>query len=117
MSTNFDKIVHRWMRNEKMSGYNKKSALAEELLNLAIAGKDKIKISSVINMIEGLQPADVAPVVHGRWIPNIPQKQERITRSPLAINWYCSECKTEGSPHWKRCPVCEAKMELEIDHG
>lgn len=22
----------------------------------------------------------------------------------------CSECGTMGSPHWKRCPVCEAKM-------
>ena len=22
----------------------------------------------------------------------------------------CSECGTVGSPHWKRCPVCEAKM-------
>lgn len=24
--------------------------------------------------------------------------------------WDCSNCKTIGSPHWKRCPVCEAKM-------
>jgi len=23
----------------------------------------------------------------------------------------CSECLTCGSPHWKVCPVCEAKME------
>lgn len=23
----------------------------------------------------------------------------------------CSECGTVGSPQWKRCPVCEAKME------
>lgn len=22
----------------------------------------------------------------------------------------CSECGTMGSPHWKRCPVCEAKI-------
>ena len=22
----------------------------------------------------------------------------------------CSECGTVGSPHWKRCPVCEAKI-------
>lgn len=67
MSTNFDKIVRSWMNNEKMSGYIKKSALAEELLNLAIAGKDKVKISSVINMIEGLPAADVAPVIYAKW--------------------------------------------------
>ena len=24
---------------------------------------------------------------------------------------YCSECLVSGSPQWKRCPVCEAKME------
>lgn len=23
---------------------------------------------------------------------------------------FCSECMTCGLPHWKRCPVCEAKM-------
>ena len=24
---------------------------------------------------------------------------------------YCSECLVSGSPHWKRCPVCETKMD------
>ena len=24
--------------------------------------------------------------------------------------WFCSECQTLGSPQWKCCPVCEAKM-------
>ena len=29
-------------------------------------------------------------------------------------NWAeCSECHVAGSPQWKRCPVCEAKMEVE----
>lgn len=27
-------------------------------------------------------------------------------------SWSCSECKTMGSPNWRRCPVCEAKMEV-----
>lgn len=32
-----------------------------------------------------------------------------------ATNWAeCSECHIAGSPQWKRCPVCEAKMELEV---
>lgn len=25
---------------------------------------------------------------------------------------YCSECLVSGSPQWKRCPVCEAKMDM-----
>lgn len=42
--------------------------------------------------------ADVEPVVRGWWIPD-------------GYTVCCSECKTLGSPQWKRCPVCEAKME------
>ena len=37
----------------------------------------------------------------GHWLPQV-LFGERI--------WDCSNCKTIGSPHWKRCPVCEAKM-------
>lgn len=97
MSTNLDNLVKNWMNNEKMSGYFEKSALAEELLNLAIAGKDKIKISSVINMIEGLPAADVAPVRHGRWT-RIDYHDARCsecghkTYYPDRISLYCPEC-------------------------
>lgn len=54
--------------------------------------------------INSIPAADVAPVRHGRWLP-----QRLLGRGV----WDCSECKTFGSPHWKRCPVCEAKMDLE----
>lgn len=43
--------------------------------------------------------ADVAPVVHGRWIVK------------SATDCFCSECKTQGSPQWKGCPVCLARMD------
>ena len=42
---------------------------------------------------------DAEPVVHGRW----------LSRS---IWVECSVCHVSGSPQWKRCPVCEAKMDL-----
>ena len=48
--------------------------------------------------------ADVAPVRHGRWLPQVVLGQKA---------WDCSECKTLGSPHWKWCPVCGCKMDLE----
>lgn len=127
MSTNFDKIVHRWMRNEKMSGYIKKSTLAEELLNLAIAGKDKIKISSVINMIEGLPPADVVPVAHGRWriiriIKEAPIARKfipfnELTELDLLNECRCSRCGFNcsigvGQSHLANyCPNCGARMD------
>lgn len=40
------------------------------------------------------------------------QKQGRwIQRNKGQNNWVeCSECNTVGSPFWKCCPVCEAKM-------
>ena len=48
-----------------------------------------------------LPEADVAPVVHGHWITS-------------HDNWtVCSECKTLGSPKWKGCPVCLARMDGE----
>ena len=51
-----------------------------------------------------LHSRDVAPVRHGRWLPQVVLGQKA---------WDCSECKTLGSPHWKWCPVCGARMDLE----
>lgn len=48
--------------------------------------------------IEDIPAADVEFVNHGWWI----DRGEWVD---------CSECGTVGSPQWKRCPVCEAKME------
>lgn len=51
-----------------------------------------------------LNSADVAPVKHGRWIHKI---------ALGGYVWFCSECESIGSPAWKRCPMCEAKMDEE----
>ena len=61
----------------------------------------------VISDIKGMKAADVEPVRHGRWLPQI-ALGTRV--------WVCSECKTIGSPAWKRCPVCEAKMDEEAQN-
>lgn len=42
---------------------------------------------------------------HGYWVLHTVGKGK--------IAWAeCSECKVSGSSAWKRCPVCEAKMDL-----
>lgn len=71
-------------------------------------------VDDIIWVVEKLidaQPiVDAVPVVHGRWIIHSSGKGD------YANNWAeCSNCRVSGSPQWKRCPVCEAKMEVE--HG
>ena len=63
-------------------------------------GVDAIDIKDV----DAIPAADVAPVRHGRWLPQVILGQKA---------WDCSECKTLGSPHWKWCPVCGCMMDLE----
>ena len=64
-------------------------------------------ILMVKSMIHSENAADVAPVRHGRWLPQVVLGQKA---------WDCSECKTLGSPHWKWCPVCGCRMDLEGDN-
>ena len=68
---------------------------------------ESIEADVVISDIKGMKAADVEPVRHGRWLPQI------VLGTRV---WDCSECKTIGSPTWKRCPVCEAKMIEEVKH-
>ena len=53
----------------------------------------------IINSIDNQPTADVEEVKRGHWITN-----------PRGF-CFCSECLTSGSPYWKRCPICEAKMD------
>ena len=69
---------------------------------------ESIDADVVISDIKGMKAADVAPVRHGRWLPQVVLGQKA---------WDCSECKTLGSPHWKWCPVCGAKMDGGFDNG
>ena len=53
--------------------------------------------------------ADVAPVVHGRWIDAYPD----IEPNPMFMYGICSECGFEQglSKYLKYCPDCGAKMD------
>jgi hypothetical protein len=56
------------------------------------------------NVADHLLQHGVTVQRHGRW----------IVHHRMGNNWCeCSECNTVGSPQWKRCPVCEAKMDGE----
>ena len=64
------------------------------------------EVTGAVLEVEHAPAADVAPVVHGRWV--------RTDKGPLSL-WHCSECKTLGSPQWKGCPVCLARMDGDCD--
>ena len=59
-------------------------------------------VIAVHNALAKAPTIEAEPVKYGRWLPQTLLGQ-RV--------WDCSECATLGSPHWKRCPVCEAKMD------
>ena len=61
-------------------------------------------VDHAIQCIKETPAADVAPVRHGQWLPQIVLGEKA---------WDCSECKTLGSPHWKWCPACGALMDGE----
>lgn len=71
------------------------------------------KFSRVVDAmdIEDIPPADVAPVVHARWVDN------KLGGYKWAF--YCSNCGwIDGYPFEDRhnyCPNCEAKCDLESE--
>lgn len=70
--------------------------LCETCLHRAVCGK--YKATGGVNKCK-----DHKEERHGRW----------ISHNRGMNNWVeCSECNTVGSPFWKRCPLCEAKMDL-----
>ena len=95
-----------------MAEYIERDKVLEEIndriSNIAFTSPYQREIEAIVvgmerarDSVEDAPAADVAPVVHGRWITT-------------NDNWtFCSECKTLGSPQWKGCPVCLARMDGE----
>ena len=59
--------------------------------------------------------ADVAPVVHGRWIE---RKEHFYFQNGCKewINFYCSECDAPNNSPTDYCPNCGAKMDGGADN-
>ena len=65
---------------------------------------ESIDADVVISDIKGMKAADVAPVVHGRWVP---------TKAPFMNECEdCSVCgyRTVWGHRYNYCPNCGAKM-------
>ena len=75
-----------------------------------VYGSDREKYDSwdeIIDALENIPAADVAPVVHGRWV---------FGGDGCVI---CSKCNEEESNdnHRNFCPNCGAKMDGGADHA
>ena len=69
-------------------------------------------VDDMLDEVECFQPADVAPVRHGRWV-----EKEKYT---FGIMYDCSLCEDRildnGHP-WNYCPNCGAKMDGEVGNS
>ena len=87
-----------------MPEYIERSALLRTLskeVEYSDDGDQEINSDTVFIAIESAPAADVAEVVHGRWIED-------------PCGWHCSECGADGRDGWKFCPNCGAKMDGEV---
>ena len=94
------------MANEKrLIDANAIEAKIEKSFKKLIANQNRPDLAAALSYVGDLiidaPTVDAEPVVHGHWV-----KYNFLGHDQFA----CSECQTLGSPQWKRCPVCEAKM-------
>ena len=58
-----------------------------------------------VKYIESIEPADVIPVVHGKWINTAPRYR--------SDNIICDHCGYDSIVAYRYCPSCGAKMDGE----
>ena len=99
-----------------MAEYIEREALLEDIENtLVFSGRPnredpkRMGARMVVQRIRAAQTADVAPVVHGRWVM-------KDGKNPFSWR-YCSECKHIVTAAQARvymgCPKCLARMDGE----
>lgn len=95
-----------------MDEYVKRAAIMEFPIRKDHCDKERANehfifgIESVLEYVENLPAADVAPVVHGEWL---------LRHIGAGHYWECSVCHTNPciyvTEHTKFCPNCGARMD------
>lgn len=75
--------------------------------NMAVLMDAAPYFEKAAQMLEKLPAADVAPVVHGRWVPFHSEAAGDIQ--------YCSACEIGFAAKTDYCPNCGAKMDGGAD--
>lgn len=79
---------------------------AKRFFNLNFGGVSHAIIAS--RLLDEIPAADVAPVLHGRWI-----EQEKYTFGTMYDCSICANRILDNGHSWNYCPNCGAKMDLE----
>ena len=113
-STTAQTAEQRWTEVLKMAEYiDKEIALSLVQPDTPEDEKNAITIATAKKLVRSIvyrtPTADVAPVVHGRWIDAYPD----IEPNPMFMYGICSECEFEQgiSKYLNYCPNCGAKMD------
>ena len=69
-------------------------------------------VDDMLDEVECFQTADVAPVVHGRWI-GAPLCGNDNCRCSACGSWYNIHANLRGEIMQKFCPNCGAKMDIK----
>lgn len=88
-----------------MAKYIDQSAAIARLTHLEVT-KPTVTMTDAKRALADMFPADVAPVVYGRWI-----EHEKYTFGTM---YDCSICSTrilDSGHSWNYCPNCGAKMD------
>lgn len=74
------------------------------------------EINAIKGMLRSIPAAEVAPVVHGRWLTWEEQFPGLEPRRKNNLGVYCSSCHTRSDCISPYCPICGAKMDEEETH-
>lgn len=82
-----------------------------EAINLLWLFADE-SCASVVSDFENLLPADVAPVVHGRWV----LEPSDVLGMDCEFCSVCGQGMNDRNQFWNArfCPNCVARMDLEV---
>ena len=88
-----------------MAEYIERAALGNAMTIAAVNGKDRDRRiwAKAICLLHDMPTADVAQVVHGRWVPFHSEAAGDIQ--------YCSACEIGFDAKMDYCPNCGAKMD------
>lgn len=69
-------------------------------------------MDTILRIVDEFPAADVAPVVHGRWIKIDNPAYSPFDRSSPYL-YLCDQCHEKEQSEKRFCPNCGAKMDLE----